>query len=100
MVEPREQLGRQLCDGVRLARRPGSGEGRRKADSVSVFTPGPWELREGPNDSHAFDVYAGLWKVHHGAWGREADARLISAAPELLEIARHASYELAVRDMS
>lgn len=46
-------------------------------------TPGPWVVKSPEHDSRAFDVYAAGWKVHHGAWGREADARLIAAAPDL-----------------
>ncbi len=50
-----------------------------------THTPGPWRVEEGPNDTRVLDVYAGTWKIHHGAWGRQADAFLIAAAPDLLE---------------
>jgi hypothetical protein len=53
---------------------------------VLGHTPGPWEVKSPPNDTHAFDVYGqgGHLKLHHGHWGGRADALLIAAAPLLL----------------
>lgn len=66
---------------------------------MSKFTPGPWELSEGP-DTHVVGVknddsfiIAQVFRPE-----REANARLIAAAPELLAAAQRALAELKSRD--
>lgn len=51
-------------------------------------TPGPWTVVVDPRDSHAYDVVgANGCKLTRGYWGEwaKADARLLAAAPEMLE---------------
>lgn len=55
---------------------------------MSEFLTKPWVARSPDNDSHALDVYAGFWKIHHGVWGQKKVASLIAAAPDLLTVCR------------
>ena len=50
---------------------------------MSKHTPGPWEAREHSDGSHWFVDWDGGWTA--GDELSEANARLIAAAPELLE---------------
>ncbi len=54
---------------------------------MSKHTPGPWSVKTPLNDPRAFDVHAGMTILTRGYWAYngEADARLIAAAPDLLE---------------
>ena len=58
---------------------------------MSGHTPGPWKVTSPMMDPNAFDVEseAGL-KITRGYWGGNAcaDARLIAAAPTMLEALR------------
>jgi hypothetical protein len=57
---------------------------------VTAHTPGPWDfsLREAePNEAFVTWAY-GHAAVHGSRFGREANARLIAAAPDLLEALR------------
>lgn len=65
-----------------------------------AHTPGPWVC---DNEKDMFDTDERTWIVTSAdglflaagiPWEREADARLIAAAPELLEAARLANQEL------
>ena len=54
---------------------------------MSGHTPGPWKVSSPQNDPNAFDIESvSGTKITRGYWGTAAcaDARLISAAPELL----------------
>ena len=56
--------------------------------SRSKHTPGPWSVERDPNAGILkFGVYAGDYPVvsHFTAIEKEADARLIAAAPALLD---------------
>lgn len=73
---------------------------------MSGHTPGPWSLRHRPSgpwtvyvpamsDSGRERFYNGIW-IHQG--DNEADARLIAAAPELLEALKLAQDWLSTDD--
>lgn len=54
-------------------------------------TPGPWEAVHPEGDSNALDVYPvgnRHYKIMHGKWGGMADARLVAAAPDLLDMVK------------
>lgn len=58
---------------------------------MSAHTPGPWELRQSSRDYWFIDHKQGgegytLTKLED--WTSEADARLIAAAPDLLDALR------------
>ena len=66
--------------------------------SDTKFTPGPWAVNESATDEGAWEIGFGEWQGDSyadlqiaTAWGfysqAEANARLIAAAPELLECA-------------
>lgn len=59
----------------------------------SYHTPGPWRVTSPERDPNAYDVESceGV-KITRGYWGGAAcaDAKLIVAAPELLEAAKYA----------
>ena len=54
---------------------------------MSEHTPGPWEIREGAEEVYGTAIYeVGAHDLHPlAAVQNEADARLIAAAPNLLE---------------
>lgn len=57
---------------------------------MSGHTPAPWEVRTPLMDPNAYDVYGGGAQITRGYWAHngKADARLIAAAPDLLEALR------------
>lgn len=55
---------------------------------MSGHTPGPWRVTSPQADPNAYDIEsASGTKITRGYWGTSAcaDARLIAAAPEMLE---------------
>jgi hypothetical protein len=53
--------------------------------SKHKFTPGPWNYRETPNDADFVGEIEGICAIYVGDEKADADAKLISKAPELLE---------------
>jgi hypothetical protein len=69
---------------------------------MSKHTPGPWKVTTHATDPNAYDVEAESGgKITRGYWGRnaKADARLIAAAPELLNAANQLVSAIWGRDI-
>ncbi len=59
---------------------------------MKTHTPGPWKLTKIHQDE--WHINGRQICVGSGEFGAESDARLISAAPEMLEALEHLEYEL------
>ena len=62
-------------------------------DKTHTFTPGPWSIRKNFNGRGALDLFGEGGQMIIGnalIINQEANARLIAAAPELLEVANKA----------
>ena len=62
-------------------------------DKAHTFTPGPWSIRKNFNGRGALDLFGEGGQMIIGnalIINQEADARLIAAAPELLQVANKA----------
>lgn len=55
-----------------------------------------WEVRTDPADPNSHDVWVGPVRIARLPWCRETEARMIAAAPALLEALRRA--ELAMQN--
>jgi hypothetical protein len=62
-------------------------------DKTHTFTPGPWSIRKNFNGRGALDLFGEGGQMIIGnalIINQEANARLIAAAPELLQVANKA----------
>lgn len=63
---------------------------------MSKHTPGPWDVNEGDFGIYQLETSDQIAEVfsHHPPAELEANARLIAAAPELLEALKHARSQM------
>lgn len=67
------------------------------AAAANAFTPGPWEVVDCPCGHRACNrkQFANVGVFHIGSGFDEADARLISTAPDLLEALKECALQIA-----